>query len=347
MNRALLALGGGALLAYGVDRARSSAALASFQGQTALVTGATRGLGLCLARQLAEQHCQVAILARSEEELAGAKVDLEGLGGKVIALRCDVSREEDVAAAVASVKARFGQIDTLINNAGTIVVGPVESMTLDEFRLCMDTMFWGTVYPTLGVLPDMLARGSGNIMTITSIGGRVTVPHLLPYCCAKAAGVAFSEGLRMETSGKGVKVLTAVPGLMRNGAHLNALFRGDQKAEYGWFSASASLPGISMDPTQVARQLLVALARDKAEIHVTLAAEILARVHGLFPGLVTDLAGLVNRLLPSGSTGPTLEGAELDREMPEWMHKLTFLGKAAARDYQQHKKAGSYALAVD
>src|SRR5207237_10885730 len=117
-----------------------------------------------------------------------------------------------------------------------ISVGPILSQELKDFQEAMDVMFWGTVHPTLAVLPQMLTRGRGRIVNITSIGGKVSVPHLVPYGCAKFAAVGFSEGLHAEVKRFGVNVTTVVPGLMRTGSHLNASLKGKQEYEYGWFA---------------------------------------------------------------------------------------------------------------
>src|SRR5439155_11331763 len=119
------------------------------------------------------------------------------------------------------VRSRFGQIDILVNNAGVIKVGPLDTMAVEDFEKAVAVMFWGVVYPTLAVLPEMRRRRSGRIAAITSIGGKVSVPHLLPYCCAKFAAVGFCEGLRAELAPYGIRVTTVVPGLMRTGSHRN------------------------------------------------------------------------------------------------------------------------------
>lgn len=332
---ALLTLG-----ALGYRRWQDAARQSQFSGQTVLITGGTRGLGLCLARELVGRGARVAICARDPHELDSAAAELRSLaGGEVFAVACDVSDQQQAAGVVLRVRRALGPIDLLINNAGSIVVGAVDDMGLDEFRHCMDVMFWGTVYTTLAALPELLAR-KGSVMNITSIGGRVTIPHLVPYCCAKSAALAFSEGLRAEMGPRGLRVLTAVPGLMRTGAHQNALFKGQQAKEYSWFSLAANAPGVAMDPARAARQLLAALARGEAEYHVTLAAEILAHGHGLMPGMVTDLAGQVAaQVLPeaSGESTPTIEGEQLRGQIPSWVAQL---GDAAVQAHQRHKHSG-------
>ena len=179
----------------------------------ALVTGGSRGLGLLIARELATEGCRVAICARDAEELRRAEEDLRahGAAGPLV-LVCDVTDQAQVERLVAEVQARLGPIDVLVNDAGIISVGPAETMHVQDYADAMAVMYWGVVYPTLAVLPRMLARRRGRIVNITSIGGKVAVPHLLPYCTANFSAVGFSEGLRAELRGKGVTVTTIAPG---------------------------------------------------------------------------------------------------------------------------------------
>src|SRR5262249_22594303 len=160
----------------------------------------------------------------------------------VLAAPCDVAEQGAVERLVATATDHYGRIDILVNNAGVITAGPVQDMTVGEVRDAMAIMFWGTVYPTLAVLPQMPLLRSGRIVTVTSLGGKVHVPRLLPYACAKSAAVAFSEGLRAELARDGIAVTTIVPGLMRTGSFLNASFKGQREREFAPFSVLASLP---------------------------------------------------------------------------------------------------------
>src|SRR5690606_30541041 len=150
------------------------------------------------------------------------------------------------------------------NNAGVIQAGPVENLDLDDFREAMDVMYWGVVYPSLAVLPQMRARRSGRIVNVTSIGGKVSVPHLLPYSGAKFAAVGFSEGLAAEAARDGSTVTPTVPGLRPTGSHLHASAKGQHEAEYGWCSLGASLPLISMDAERAAHQIVQATRRGES-----------------------------------------------------------------------------------
>ena len=166
--------------------------LRELRGQTVLITGGSRGLGLAMAEEFAQFGAKIAICARDGQELARARQHLEDRGAVVCAIPCDVSKPEEVENLISSVSRNMGKIDVLVNNAGVISVGPILSQELKDFQEAMDVLFWGTVHPTLAVLPQMLARGNGRIVNIASIGGKVSVPHLIPYGCAKFATVAES-----------------------------------------------------------------------------------------------------------------------------------------------------------
>ena len=309
------------------------------RGQVALVTGGSRGLGLLIARRLAREGCQLAICARDEQELEWARRDLEQRGAQVVTVRCDVSDREQVERMVAEVLARYGRVDVLVNNAGVIQVGPIESMTLRDFEDAMGVMFWGVVYPTMALLPGMRARGSGRIVNVTSIGGKLSTPHLLPYDCAKFAAVAFSEGLHAELARDGISVTTVVPGLMRTGSGLNAFFKGQPEKEYLWFGPAASLPFISMDAERAADRIVQATRRGEGEVILSLPAALAARFHGLFPGLTADILGVVNRAFPrgDGTAGEAERGMEVhQRVRSPVVEKLMSWSLDAARRFNQH-----------
>jgi short-subunit dehydrogenase len=326
-------VGGISLAGYAYCRSRRGSGLS---GQVALVTGSSRGLGFAMAREFARQGCDVILCARDEEELQSAAAELTQLGTTVLAIPCDVSDREQVERMVEQINARFGGVDILVNNAGTITVGPLETQTTEDFEEAMKVMFWGVVHPTLAVLPQMLARRGGRIATITSIGGKVSLPHLLPHNCAKFAAVGFSEGIHAELSRYGIRVTTVVPGLMRMGSHLNASFKGDNEAEYSWFSLAATMPLVSMDARRAARAIVSAIERGETEIILTPQARALAAVHGVFPGWTTEALGLVNRLLPkpNGDVGRQSHLGR-DSETAVTSSVRAGLGRRAARDLHQ------------
>ncbi|MDQ6742340.1 MAG: SDR family oxidoreductase [Candidatus Dormibacteraeota bacterium] len=304
------------------------------EGQVAVVTGGSRGLGLLVARELARQGCRVAICARHSDELEKAARILRTEGLEALTVPCDVSDRAQVEEMVRRVTDELGPVDVLVNNAGIIQVGPLEAMDEADFRRSMDVMYWGVVHPTLAVLPEMRRRRRGRLVNVTSIGGKIAVPHLLPYSAAKFAAVGFSEGLRAELQGSGVMVTTVVPGLMRTGSHLNAEFKGKTRDEFTWFSLGATLPLISMDAERAAGRIVTATRRGEPEVILSLPATLAVRVHGFLPGLVTDLLGAVGRILPAaGSTTGSRRGGEAYQRSGRWLKLATALGsRAAARN---------------
>ncbi|MBA3258592.1 MAG: SDR family oxidoreductase [Gemmatimonadales bacterium] len=305
------------------------------RGRTVLVTGGSRGLGLALAREVAAQGARVAICGRDPDALDRARTALERIGSEVMAVECDVGDRAAVRAMVAAVSRRLGPVDMLINNAGVIEVGPAETMEVEDYEEAMATNFWGMLYPTLEVIPPMRSQRSGRIVNITSIGGKLGIPHLLPYSASKFAAVGFSQGLRAELAGEGVKVVTVVPGLMRTGSPRNAIFRGQHRAEYAWFSISDSLPGLTVGAEEAARRIIAGARRGDAEVLFPLTARLAAVLNALAPDLTAGLVGLAARLLPDPPSGDT--GRRQGKESRSWLSPswLTRLGDRAARRYNQ------------
>lgn len=279
--------------------ARRTRSPLSLEGDVALVTGGSRGLGYLLAERLLGEGCRVAICGRDEETLERARRRLLGAGrGEVAAFVCDVSDAGSVEDMVRRVVRRFGSIDLLVNNAAGIEVGPLQSFEAGDFRRALDVICMGAVHTALAALPHMRARGRGRIVNVTSIGGKVAVPHLLPYDCGKFALVGFSEGLRSAVSKDGIVVTTVVPGLMRTGSPVHVEFRGRPEQEYRWFALSDLLPLTAMGAGRAADRIVLAARRGEAEVVLSWQAKVVRVCHALSPGGMSRLLGVVNRLLP-------------------------------------------------
>jgi NAD(P)-dependent dehydrogenase (short-subunit alcohol dehydrogenase family) len=314
----------GALVAARMLARRSG--LYPLEGKAVLVTGGSRGLGLVLARQLADAGCRVAIAARDAEELERAREDLAARGAEVAAVTCDVKDRAEVERMVRDVEARFGGVDVLVNNAGVIEVGPLDVMTIEDFEEAMRTHFWGPLYATLAVLPGMRERRDGRVVNISSIGGKIAVPHLVPYSASKFALTGLSEGLRVELAKEGVVVTTVCPGLMRTGSPRNATFKGQNRAEYAWFAISDALPVTSMQAERAAGQIISAFRRGDAEVVLSIQARVAVKLHALFPEATADLLALVDRLLPGPGgigTGRALGKESESRLAPSWLTRLS------------------------
>ncbi|MBV9508458.1 MAG: SDR family NAD(P)-dependent oxidoreductase [Acidobacteriia bacterium] len=331
-----LLLGGlavGAGVAVALRRPRKDFEL---KGKVVLIAGGSRGLGLGLARRFAQEGARLALCARDERELENAASDLKKWTTDVFTMAADVTERSQVEAFVQASLRKFGRIDVLVNNAGLIQVGPLQTLTVEDFETAMKVMYWGHVYASLAVLPDMLQRGEGRIVNITSIGGKVSVPHLVPYSCAKFAAVAFSEGLRSELSGTGVKTVTIAPGLMRTGSFLNTQFKGNDEAEAAWFGVAASLPGLSISAERAVDEIITATKRGTAEKVLGTPAKLLSLFHGVFPGLTADALGMVNRALPRGR-GRQMRVMRPYIQRNRLLDKITALGQRAARLYLEEE----------
>ena len=323
----LTALGAGA---YALKSAFNHFFDYDLKDKTVLITGGSRGLGLVMAREFAREGARLVLCARDEQELDQARLDLEKFGAEVMTARCDVTNRHDVMAMVANVYTQLGSIDVLVNNAGVIQVGPLEVMTHEDFELAMQAHFWGPLNTIMAVLPSMREKKAGRIVNISSIGGKVSVPHLIPYSASKFALVGLSKGLRAELMKDGIKVTTVCPGLMRTGSPRNADFKGKHEFEYAWFSISDAMPLLSVSAENAARQVVSACKRGQAELVISVPAKIAVLFDSLFPETMSQMLALANGLLPkAGGVGTErMKGRDSTSSWsPSW---LTTLNEEAA-----------------
>ena len=298
---------GAAWLASRLARAQRAI---DFADRVVVVTGGSRGLGLVIARQLVDEGAHVVLLARDMGELDRARADLESRGrGSVTTYRCDVRRRGDVRATVAAVLQHFRGIDVLVNNAGVIQVGPLEHMTEEDFENAMATHFWGALHLILEVLPTMRHRAFGRIVNISSIGGKVAVPHLAPYCASKFALTGLSDSIRAELDRYGVRVTTVAPGLMRTGSPINAQFKGRHDEEFTWFKVASSVPGLTIGAERAAARILDACRHGDPELTITPQAALLAVGNMVAPAAVARAMMIATRMLPGASADA--EGNEI------------------------------------
>ena len=282
------------------------------EGAVVLVTGSSRGLGLAIASRFAQKPVNLVLTARSFEELQTAQATLLQRHAHLTPenfylIAADLSKPSECQRMIAEAFSRFGRIDVLVNNAGIIEVGPIEVLTAEIFEKTMQVNFFAALHTVWAALPRLMSQspvpGWGNrasIVNISSIGGKFSVPHLLPYSAAKFALTGFSEGLHAELRGKGVRVTTVCPGLMRTGGEDHAIFLGDVEKEKAWFQTCAKTPGIATTPEHAADEIYNAVAQGRAEITITPQAWLGARFAGIFPETLQWLNGVTNEyLLPS------------------------------------------------
>ena len=307
-----------------------------------IVTGGSRGLGLEIAREAARRGAKIGLCARLEGELEAARTELARGGTAVATAVCDVRDEASVARAFAKLSSALGQIDVLVNCAGIITAGPIEALTLGDFRDAMETNFFGALRTIFTVLPGMRARGAGRIVNITSIGGELPVPHLLPYCASKFAFVGFSEGLRTEVARDGVKIVTVIPGLMRTGSPPHATFAGQSQKEYGLFVLADATPATSVSVAHAARLIVRGAERGDARVVISWQAKLGRFAYGIAPDLVIKVLEIVGFALPDGGEMPEhRSGFESESALTE--SPLTAMSRHASQTQHETVPSGGTA----
>lgn len=271
----------------------------NFRNRVVVITGGSRGLGLVLARQLADEGAVLVLCARDANELDEAYKDLRRRTSTVDVYVTDLTQPPQIRSLFQRIRREIGSVDVLINNAGVIQVGPHETMTLDDYHQAMLLHFWAPLLCMWQVLPDMRRRRQGRIVNISSIGGKVGVPHLAPYCASKFALNGLSQTLQAELAKDGVRVTTVCPGLMRTGSPRHAMFKGEHRAEYAWFSIGDSLPLLSMSAERAGRQVLRACRYGKPNVTLSLPAKVAVIANAVAPNLTAEVTSVVARTLPA------------------------------------------------
>ena len=196
----------------------------------------------------------------------------------------------------------------------------------------------------LAVVPGMRSRGHGRIGVVSSIGGLVAVPRLLPYSVAKFGAVGLAEGLAAELSGTGVTVTSVTPWLMRTGGHEHARFSGDAAADHAWFAPGASLPLVSMPVERAAQRIVDGVLAGKPCVGASPLVSVARRVHGVAPATTVRVLGVAARVLGGEPVhrawrrrdAPSVEGAQAARlHRTRLVDALTVLGRRAARRHNE------------
>lgn len=316
--------------------AKSARPSVRFSDAVVLITGGSRGLGFALANELGGRGARLALCARDQDELLAAREKLASRNIEVAVFEADITKQADIDSTVQRVMQRFGRIDMLVNDAGKISVGPADSFTHADYDDAMNLMFWAAVNLTFAVLPHMKTQGHGHIVNITSVGGRVSIPHLLPYSCAKFALVGFSTGLSAELKAHDVDVLTVTPGLMRTGSYLNAEFKGSSRDEFTWFGLLGNLPGFSVAADYAAERIVQALEKRRHVCIISLPAKILIAAEALMPEATRELMAVTNRyLLPGSASKEPHLGKYLNPTLNALFQGATTLGRTAASELNE------------
>jgi short-subunit dehydrogenase len=296
-----------------------------FAGRTVVISGGSRGLGLELARCFAREGAALALVARDSAELNEAERELHAIGSPVLPLACDIRERAEAEECLRRAVSWRGAIDVLVNNAGVIQVGPYENMEPADYENAVQVHLWAPLRLMQQVIPQMRRQGGGRIVNIASIGGKVAVPHLLPYSLSKFGLVGLSDGIRAELAKDRIRVTTVCPGLMRTGSHVNALFKGRHKREFALFAIANALPAFSVSSEHAARRIVEACRYGDPFLMIGAPTRALHLANALFPNLTAEVMSAVATMLPAPTSSmETRTGWESrSRLAPRWLTRLS------------------------
>ena len=254
------------------------------KGKNVVITGASSGIGRATALEMARRGANVVLAARRADRLDEVAVQCRALGVRAVSVPADVTRPEDCRRLIEAA----GEIDVLVNNAGFAIWNAITEADPGDLRDMMDTNYFGTVHCTQAALPRMLERGRGTIVNVASIAGLMGVARMGGYCATKFAVVGFSEALRDELIGHGVKVALVCPGTTETEFFV--------KAEKGKMpGASRLMPAVK--PERVARAVCDAAEDGRYRRILPLLAAIYMRMKEVFPRFAHLLFRRVSALL--------------------------------------------------
>ncbi|PCC73433.1 Short-chain dehydrogenase [Nannocystis exedens] len=344
MFRQISAIAGGALGvaagAWMISRRRRRITL---QGRVVVVTGGGRGFGYAIAREFLRHGCKLAICGRDGEEIARAVAELRRRGADVFGMACDASDPVQVEAFIKGVLDTFGALDVLVNNAGQMFFGPVAELHPDDLEAAIRNILWVHYRPTMAVLPHMRARGFGRIVNITSVAGKIPIPHHAAYVVGKYAATGWSEVLTVELRKDGILVSTITPPPLANGAPLYTHFNGREEEEFKWFARGLTSRWSASSTDRAARIVVDAAIHGDRQRAISPGSWLAARAQGAAPGLMTRIwAGFDRVLPPPGPPGHTTKmrvGAEVVAGSAD--AEVQARAETARRDARRYRPPGS------
>ncbi len=259
----------------------------TLHGKTAVVTGASSGIGRAAAVELARRGANVVVAARRAERLEAVVRECEALGIRATAVVADVTSRDDCQRLIGAA----GEVDILVNNAGFAAFAAIESARPDDLAAMMETNYFGTVWCTQAVLPQMLARRAGTIVNVASIAGIMGYARMGGYCATKFAIIGFTEALRDEVLDRGVRVALVCP--------------GTTETEFFEHAERGKMPGASrliaaVTPQRVARAIADSAEDGHYRRIVPPAAALYMRMKEMFPRFAHLLMRRVSAVLEKG-----------------------------------------------
>lgn len=255
---------------------------------TVLITGASQGIGKATAFLFAQQGYRVVLAARHADRLQAVAQELRDAHHAAIAIPTDVRDPVQVQTLATKAIDAFSSIDVLVNNAGIYISGPAEEFTLEDWHQAIDTNLWGYIHTIYAFLPHFVARGSGTIVNVGSVGGQVPLPYLAPYTTSKFAVTGLTEALHTELAPKGIHVCGIYPNLIKSDFMERAIFRGthaaDEQARRQQLETILKVPLVEK-PQDVANAIWDAVKHQKTSVVVG-SANLSVATHKLFPSVM-------------------------------------------------------------
>lgn len=287
-----------------------------FENKNIIITGGSRGLGLALCEEFARQGANLLLIARDKEELLKAQSHLNEKFPErsFFILSCDLCSASSYKIIHQTALKVFPQVNLIVNNAGAIMVGPFTSMNEDDFRTQMEIHLFAPLKMIQLFLPDFIKQGSGQIVNICSMGGKVSVPNMLTYDASKFALAGLSQGLSAELKEKNIFVTTVYPALMMTGSPIQAVFKGQHGKSFDWFSCADYMPFVALPAEKAAKKIVNAAYHKKAELVIPWFAHLRVLGSAVFPNLMISTMRLINSFMPKEDSSIYKSGAEAQKE---------------------------------
>ena len=257
-----------------------------FQGKVVVVTGASSGIGKATSIDFAKEGAQVVCVSRNGEKIKKVVDEIKSFNGKSIGVTCDVSSHALVKRMVDKVYEQFGRVDVLVNCAGFGIYKSLKDHSIDEMEELMKTNYFGTVYTTKEVLPIMENQGTGHIVNIASMAGKLSFPNYSAYCASKFAVVGFTQSLRIELEQKNIGVSLICPAGAKTNFYDHPSFEGHpHKTD----------PESMLNPHDVSRTIIDAVKSNKAEVHLPWTENVILAGKGAFPTIFRKFQSLKHK----------------------------------------------------
>lgn len=272
-----------------------------FDGQVVFVTGASSGIGAALARAFAREGADLALVARRADRLEALAAELRAAGRRAVGLVADVTRDGDLESAAARAREALGRLDVVVANAGFGVAGPLERLTLDDYRRQFETNVFGVLRTVYATLPD-LRRTRGCLVILGSVAGHVASPGASAYAMSKFAVRALADSLAGELAPAGVGVVLISPGFVES-----EIYQVDNRGTRHPETKDPVPAWLRMPAAKAARRIVAAVARRRRERVITGHGKALVLVQRHAPWLLRALVRLFSargRRRPAPPAGP-------------------------------------------